>query len=253
MQYSLELIPHTIDNNLVHQRTVDGYINATAMCKAVGKQLNDYARLKSTEAFLSVANTETGIPVSELIQIVKGGRPEEQGTWVHPKIAINLAQWCSPEFAFAVSTWVYDWISGNVKQPALMPYHLERYVQNQGSIPSTHFSMLNEMTMALIAPMEHKGYTLPERMIPDISEGQMFCRWLREHKGLDTKNLPTYTHVYQDGRRVQANLYPIDLLPDFRRHFNDVWLPKKAVSYFQERDSNALPYLTQVFALTHKK
>lgn len=251
MQYSLDLIPHKVDDNLIHQRATDGYINATAMCKAVGKQLNDYARLKSTEAFLSVANSETGIPVSELIQIVKGGLPEQQGTWVHPKIAIHLAQWCSPEFAFAVSSWVYDWQSGNIKPQ--MPYHLERYVLNQGSIPPTHFSMLNEITIALIAPMEHKGYTLPDHMIPDISEGRMFCKWLRENKGIDTDSLPTYTHAYQDGRRVSAKLYPIDLLPDFRRHFNDVWLPRKAVTYFQERDSNALPYLTQVFSLTHKK
>lgn len=254
MQYSLELIPHTIDNNLVHQRAVDGYINATAMCKAVGKQLNDYARLKITLAFLDELSSETGIPVSQLIVSLKGNSESfEQGTWVHPKVAINLAQWCSPKFAVAVSNWVYDWISGNLKQPAQMPYHLERYVLNQGSIPPTHFSMLNEMTMGLIAPMEHKGYTLPENMIPDISEGRMFCQWLREHKGIDTNALPTYTHIYQDGRRVQAKLYPIDLLPDFRRHFNEVWLPQKAVSYFQGRDSNALPYLTQVFVLTHKK
>lgn len=253
MQYSLELIPHTIDNNLVHQRAVDGYINASAMCKAVSKQFSDYSRLKSTQDFLTELSRSTGIPVDLLSHTIVNGLNEERGTWVHPKMAINLAQWCSPKFAVAVSSWVYDWLSGNLKQPAQMPYHLERYVLNQGSIPPTHFSMLNEMTMALIAPMEHKGYTLPENMIPDISEGRMFCRWLREQKGIDTNALPTYTHAYQDGRRVQAKLYPIDLLPDFRRHFNQVWLPQRAVSYFQEKDSNALPYLTQVFVLTHKK
>jgi len=53
-----------------------------------------------------------GIPISELIQSFKGGRAENQGTWVHPDIAINLAQWLSPKFAVQVSRWVREWMSG---------------------------------------------------------------------------------------------------------------------------------------------
>ncbi|MCK5875998.1 MAG: KilA-N domain-containing protein [Candidatus Marithrix sp.] len=30
---------------------------------------------------------------------MQDGIPEEQGAWVHPYIAINLAQWCSQKFA----------------------------------------------------------------------------------------------------------------------------------------------------------
>ncbi|WP_419902348.1 KilA-N domain-containing protein [Kiloniella sp.] len=35
-----------------------------------------------------------------------------QGTWVHPKVAIHLAQWLSPEFAVQVTNWVFDWMNG---------------------------------------------------------------------------------------------------------------------------------------------
>ena len=85
------------------------------------------------------------------------------------------------------------------------------------------------MTFGLIGPLESQGYALPERMLPDISMGKMFCKWLRDAKGMDTKALPTYDHRYADGRVVQAKLYPNSVLADFRRHFNEEWLPKHAL------------------------
>lgn len=252
MQYSLDLITHNVDDSVIHQRTEDGYVNASAMCKAAGKLFNDYSRLKNTNAFLEELSRSTGIPVDLLIITIIDGENGGRGTWVHPQVAINLGQWCSPKFAVAVAKWVNDWISGNLKPKPIIPYHLERYMQNLHLIPPTHFSMLNELTINLIARMEQLGYTLPENMVPDISEGKMFSKWLREEKSIDTKSLPTYKHSYQDGRIVNARLYPIELLPDFRRHFNNIWLPQKSIAYFQKRDANALPYLTKVFSIEYK-
>jgi len=51
-----------------------------------------------------VSNTD--IPVLELINKNIGGN--HTGTCVHPKVAVNLAQWLSPEFAVHVSNWIYD-------------------------------------------------------------------------------------------------------------------------------------------------
>jgi hypothetical protein len=184
-QLELALIPHEVENTLINQRALDGYVNATAMCAAVGKKFNDYSRLQNTIEFVKELSSETGIPAAELIQTVRGGDPSAQGTWVHPDVAINLGQWCSPKFAVAVSQWVREWATGNAK-PQNMPYHIQRYMANRSEIPSTHFSMLNEMIFALIAPLEIAGYTIPDDMVPDISAGRMFCKWLREEKGIDT-------------------------------------------------------------------
>lgn len=85
----------------VSQRIGDWYINATALCKANGKLIADYLRLDSTKEFLEDLSTDVGNPITELVQVVRGGYPELQGTWVHPYIAINLAQWLSPKFAVA--------------------------------------------------------------------------------------------------------------------------------------------------------
>ena len=247
-QMKLPLIPHKIEQGVVQQRAVDGYIDATAMCKNAGKSFADYGRLGSTKAFIAVLSSEMGIPISELIQVIKGGIPELQGTWIHPHVAINLAQWLSPKFAVLVSKWVFDWMTGGNKSE--MPYHLQRYMANRGQIPHTHFSVLNELTYNLVAPLESLGYTVPEHIVPDISEGIMFANWLRKEKGFDLKDFPKYTHRYLDGRTVEARLYPNELLADFRKHFNEVWLPKRANGYFQEKDPAALPHLKEVLRVT---
>ena len=132
-QLNLPLVQYEIEHEVIHQRVKDGYINATAMCKAAGKQWNDYWRLKSTPEFANELFSDTGIPVSELIQSIKGGVPYLQGTWVHPRVAIHLAQWLSPKFAVKVSKWVFDWMSGKVPGGNL-PYHLRRYMASLFSI-----------------------------------------------------------------------------------------------------------------------
>lgn len=247
MQQHLEFIPHVVEREVIEQRVKDGYINATAMCKAAGRKWNDYHRLNSTEAYLKALAAETGIPVSTLVQSVTGGDIRLQGTWVHPQVAVHLAQWCSPEFAVKVSQWVYEWMSGRAKPGhGALPYHLQRYLMNAEQVPPGYFSILAELSILLIAPLERLGYRLPPEMVPDISSGRLFCRWLREVNGLDTDALPVYFHQYPDGRRVPAKLYPESLLADFRRHVREVWIPEHATNYFRKRDSEALQYLPRL-------
>jgi len=89
----------------IRQRTVDGYLDATAMCKANGKQFKHYLENQSTTDFLKVLSLNVGIPTFKLIES-KPGR--YGGSWVHPQVSINLAQWCSPKFAVLVTEWVFE-------------------------------------------------------------------------------------------------------------------------------------------------
>lgn len=232
-----------MDGQLVAQRMADGYVNATAMCKTCGKRMNDYLETKAAKEFLAELSLDTGILVSDLVIITKGGRIELQGTWVHPDVAINLGQWCSPKFAVAVARWVRDWMAGRISVRTELPYHIKRYMANRSEIPPTHWSMLNELTFAIIAPLESEGYTLPENMVPDISEGRIFSDWLRKVKGVDPSAFPRYNHRYEDGRIVSARLYPNNLLADFRTHLHTIWIPRRMVNYFRERDIAALPFI----------
>jgi hypothetical protein len=114
-------------------------------------------------------------------------------------------------------------------------------------VPEGHFSVLNEITIALIGPMEAEGYTLPESLWPDISQGKIFSNWLRKEKGMNTDAMPAYVHQFEDGRPpIMARAYPNELLADFRKHFSEVWLRYKAEKYFSERDPAALEYLPRL-------
>jgi hypothetical protein len=111
MSTKIAVISRELDGNLIQQREVDGYIHATAMCKACGKQLGHYLENASTKAFLEVLSLDIGFPISKLILIRKGRPAHLQGTWVHPKVAIHLAQWLSPQFAVQVTNWVFEWLT----------------------------------------------------------------------------------------------------------------------------------------------
>ena len=74
----------------------DGYVNATAMCESAGREWKRYRELEETEAFLNqlAANAVLGD-----ICLVQARRGNKGGTYVHPRVAIHLAQWLSPAFA----------------------------------------------------------------------------------------------------------------------------------------------------------
>lgn len=246
-QIALPLVQYELAQEVIHQRVRDGYVNATAMCKAAGKLWADYRRLGTTGQYLEALSADMGIPITELVQSIRGGSPALQGTWVHPQVAIHLAQWLSPEFAVKVTKWIFDWMSGNIPGGKL-PYHLRRYMANMTNVPAGYFSILNEVTLALIAPLEQMGYTLPQSMVPDISLGKTFSGWLRKN-GYDPDNMPRYLHAYEDGRMIDARAYPKSIRLKFERHFSEEWLQKKSLPYFKERDPAALPYLEKLLAL----
>lgn len=246
-QLELPFISRELEKTSVNQRVTDGFINATEICKAAGKNFADYTRTQNTKDFLEALSADMGIPITELIEQIKGGIPQFQGTWVHPQVAINLAQWASPKFAVLVSKWVFEWMNGTTPNKTALPYHLQRYLINRSEIPPTHFSVFNEIIFNLIAPLEDYGYELPDKLVPDISEGRMFAAWVRDEKGLEPNNFPTYKHTYPDGRVIpNVKLYPNTLLADFREHFHNVWLSQRAEIYFKERDLNALPFLSKM-------
>ena len=246
-QLSLTLIPHQVQNSIVEQRAVDGYINATAMCKAAKKMFGHYRENDGTDAFLEALEADVGIPISKLIQVLRGANVV-QGTWVHPQVAIHLAQWLSPQFAVQVSKWVFDWMSGKA-QPAKLPYHLERHLMNQSKIPLGYFSVLQEMTNFLVGPLEAHGYRLPEKCMPDISHAKLLCKLLRDEFKVDTTSLHKYQHEFPDGRVVPANLYPVEYLGAFRKLMDTVWMPQHAANYFKTRDPAALPALDKILLL----
>lgn len=243
----LPIINHETENQIISQRIEDGYVNATAMCKAAGKEWSAYYRNSTTKAFINELSTALQISQDALVQSIIGGLPDMQGTWVHPQVAIHLAQWLSPKFSVLVTQWVMDWMSGKLKAPNL-PYHLRRYMANTHKVPYGHFSMLNEITLHLIGPLEQLGYTVESYKVPDISMGRLFCSYLRT-SGYPVDSYPRYKHLYEDGRECDAIAYPNELLQTVRQFFVEEWLKNRAEKYFKAHTPEALPYLRKMLML----
>jgi hypothetical protein len=93
----------------VISRVEDGYINATQLCKAGGKEYSGWYRNSKTNEFLEELSTVLQICMTDLIKLNQGGN--NQCTWVHPRVAIHIAQWVSPKFAVVVTGWIQQLLS----------------------------------------------------------------------------------------------------------------------------------------------
>ena len=108
------LISRSWNGTPIQRRTTDGYVNATAMCKANGKQFNDYFRTDRASEYLEALSAETGISVSNLCLTTKGGA--YQGTWIHPQVSVDLARWISAPFAVWMDSWFLEEVKKRVSQ-----------------------------------------------------------------------------------------------------------------------------------------
>ena len=88
-------------------RSSDGYINATQLCKAGGKEFKAYMRIEKTSQFLHELSESVKIFTDSLIKYEDFG-PQNRATWVHPRVAINIAQWISPKFDVKVTGWIHE-------------------------------------------------------------------------------------------------------------------------------------------------
>ena len=90
-------------------RAEDGYINGTKLAGEAGKQFKHWKANKQTQEYVHVVTSSVGIPTDDLMDVVTGGRLAElRGTYVHPKLVIHLAQWCSAEYGYKVTEIVMD-------------------------------------------------------------------------------------------------------------------------------------------------
>ncbi len=74
------------------------YVSATQMCKANSKLWGHYKELNDTQEYLEELSRSIGKTIDLLVIEIKTGANETRGTWVHPLVAIDLAQWISPPF-----------------------------------------------------------------------------------------------------------------------------------------------------------
>jgi len=91
----------------IEYRETDNYINATQLCKADNKNFDDWYNLDSTkELIIELTKNQKEILIEKKYKTI----------FIHPDLAIQLAQWISPKFAIQVSKWIRElYIENNIK------------------------------------------------------------------------------------------------------------------------------------------
>ena len=96
------------NGHAIQRRHADGYVNATAMCRAGGRRWNHYITNDRTTEYLQALSGSAGIPADLLMTSIGTGPNHLRGTWIHPRLAVDLARWISPQFAVWMDGWFLE-------------------------------------------------------------------------------------------------------------------------------------------------
>jgi len=108
------LVSRSWNGTPISRRITDGYVNATAMCRANGKQWSKYRESDRCQTYLDALAETSGIRMFDLIESRQG---QGGGTWVHPQVAVDLARWISAPFA----VWMDGWFLESIQQAQPAP------------------------------------------------------------------------------------------------------------------------------------
>ncbi|MEM9451102.1 MAG: KilA-N domain-containing protein [Cyanobacteria bacterium P01_E01_bin.6] len=130
---TLQTIDYNLKGKLIQQLVDNGYINLNQMAEATGKRVDNWLRLQETKDLISEferqqndlselksKNSSNKLPQirgslfelhqdQEYLEALVAIEGRGGGTWAHPDIAIQFAQWCSPVVALRVSQIVRNW------------------------------------------------------------------------------------------------------------------------------------------------
>jgi hypothetical protein len=184
----------------------EGFVNATEMAKATGKQISDFFRLSSSEEYIKELESAMGIPRAQLYYVSMGnysdGRP--QGTWVHRKLAIRIAQWCSPKFAVWVDSIIESLFLGkqqftkqdelsNIIEDRLKIGRLFGLSGNQLLLSTNrvikedyNFDIINKYQIELKSDRKEKTFT-PSEIGKELNKSARDINKILESKGYQTK------------------------------------------------------------------
>ena len=216
----------------IPRRTADGFVNATAMCKANGKEWSKYRESDRCQTYLDALAETSEIRMFDLIESRQG---QGGGTWVHPQVAVDLARWISAPFAVWMDGWFLEQVSQvRDTQPVLAPTVLDtvdrsiQLLERLGGVDERAQMLLRDVvlntamksaggTAPALEPA--KELTLSEKLIelgcPSHKATPLAAKIGKEIKGLYRRKNgrePKSQDQLVNGRRCSVALYERDFL-----------------------------------------
>ena len=200
----------------------DGYLNATMIASHFGKLPKDYLKSEQTQQYISVLAENLSVrrkiltKENQIVIVKRGGI--EQGTWLHPKLAVHFARWLDPKFAVWCDEQIEQILSGSLSAPKALPSGLTYEQQEQvkalhrmlvGAVPREHQAKLAITLWSSIKSKFKVGYkdVPPEQFLEVLS---LMSRVAVE-KGVqygeaDTVNLETVPKLFANQANIPFNL-----------------------------------------------
>ena len=113
------LVVRTWNDAPISRRDSDSFADATAMCQANGKEWSGYIRNERTTAYIAALGESLNLPADQLVITTTSGPNHLRGTWVHPRLAVDLARWLSPQFAVWMDGWFIEQLEQGQPAPAV--------------------------------------------------------------------------------------------------------------------------------------
>jgi KilA-N domain len=84
--------------------------------------------------------------------VSKRGSPQTGGgTWLHPDLAIQLAQWCNTPFALQVSRWVREWMTTGQNPVRPQQADIDRVIYRDALKDEARLRMTNQVKTYLVS------------------------------------------------------------------------------------------------------
>ena len=215
-------------------RPEDGYINATQLCKAGGKEYSGWFRNSKTEEYLEELEVVLKICRTDLLKLNNGGRYNEQQTWVHPRVAIHIAQWISPKFAVIVTGWIHTLLAtGSISIADPVSAFSNRTEMDKEAEELEQFVRIEEYTTDSVIYVSYIGKGM---LKVGFSDGRLLQR-IKRHTSTESM-YPQWRLVELvrvSGRQVEKMLH--DFLYPYQTEFNkqkEIYKPLKGIQTFLE-------------------
>ena len=97
----------------------NGYLNATVVAAHFNRRVGNYLKSERTQEYIAALAEKLSVTSkratedNQIVIIKQGGT--EQGTWLHPKLAVDFARWLDPKFAVWCDEQIEQILSGSPK------------------------------------------------------------------------------------------------------------------------------------------
>lgn len=162
----------------VYSFTDAGWFNATEAAKRFDKRPIDWLRLPETEKYIDALvkreNQKSDVRKSHFTDFVKTKKGNslnfEQGTWLHPKLAVRFAQWLDIDFAI----WCDEQIDSIVRASYEPPNMIKLLLADTVSEWELRFTPSFYHALAKVTKTNYNGH---HQGTPSVF-GQITLKWV---------------------------------------------------------------------------